>query len=460
MKKVLATGLALLFAAASAQRGLAQPARHETQQQQQPARAEQAAADYVCPMHPRVKSKLPGKCPHCGMNLARGGGGAAAVPPDPSKDAADERAALQALKIPDVAVVDQDGRRLRFHTDLVRGKTVAINFIFTTCVTVCPPLAATFRRVQQTLGARAADVQLISVSVDPVTDTPERMKAFLAKFKAAPGWSFVSGEKHDIDALLKALGAFAADKNDHTPMLLVGNDAAGHWTRTYGLAKPSEIIKVIDEVAPRSPAAQPAAPGGDAAQRPASFVPAAFARAPFDEGRSEASLAAEKYFTNTVLVTQDGRPVRFYEDVLKDKVVLVDFIYTTCRGICPPMTANFLKVQKYLGARAGKDILLVTISVDPANDTPAAMKAYAEKFKAGPGWLFLTGKKENVDWVLYKLGQYVERPEEHTDMIVVGSEATGEWMKMKLLSSKASEIADAAVRLADQLQAAKAPKPQ
>ncbi|HEX6184201.1 MAG TPA: SCO family protein [Pyrinomonadaceae bacterium] len=457
MKKALATSLALIFAFAVAQRGLAQTARREAQQQ--PARAEQATDDYTCPMHPRVKSKLPGKCPHCGMNLARGGAGA--VPSDPARDAADERAALQAMKIPDVSVVDQDGRKLRFHTDLVRGKTVAINFIFTTCVTVCPPLAATFRRVQQTLGPRASDVQLISVSVDPVTDTPERMKAFLAKFKAAPGWSFVSGEKHDIDALLKALGAFTADKNDHTPMLLVGNDAAGHWTRTYGLAKPSEIIKVIDEVAPRASDARPALPAGAAAApRPASFVPAAFTRSRFDEGRTEASLAAEKYFTNTVLVTQDGRPVRFYEDVLKDKVVLVDFIYTTCRGICPPMTANFLKVQKYLGERAGKDILLVTISVDPVNDTPAAMKAYAEKFKAGPGWLFLTGRKENVDWVLYKLGSYVERPEEHTDMIVVGSEATGEWMKMRLLSVKASEIADAAVRLADQLKAAKAPRPQ
>jgi hypothetical protein len=88
------------------------------------------------------------------------------------------------------------------------------------------------------------------------------------------------------------------------------------------------------------------------------------------------------------------------------------------------------------------------------------MKAYAEKFRAGPGWLFLTGKKENVDWVLYKLGGYVERPEEHTDMIVIGSEATGEWMKMKLLSSKASDIADAAVRLADSLKRAGTPQPQ
>src|SRR5918998_2234223 len=272
MKKALAATLALLFALAAAQRAAAQTAAHETHQ---PARAEQTAGDYTCPMHPRVKSKRPGKCPQCGMNLARAG--AKSAPSDPAEDAADARAALQAMKIPDVPVVDQDGRRLKFYSDLAKGKTVAVNFIFPTCTTISPPLAATFRRVQQTLGARASDVQLISISVDPVTDTPARMKAFLGKFKAAPGWSFVSGEKHDIDALLKALGGFTADKNDHTPVLLVGNDAANHWTRTYGLVKPSEIIKVLDEAAAHTPAAprqQQALPAQPETQRPASFVPA------------------------------------------------------------------------------------------------------------------------------------------------------------------------------------------
>ena len=152
------------------------------------------------------------------------------------------------MTIPDVGLLDQEGRKVRFHSDLVKGRTVAIQFIFTTCTTICPPLGATFRRVQQELGARAGrDVHLISISVDPVTDTPERLKAWGAKFKAGPGWTFVTGEKARVDELLRALGASAATPADHTPTVLIGNDAAGQWTRAYGLARPSALLKVIDD---------------------------------------------------------------------------------------------------------------------------------------------------------------------------------------------------------------------
>ena len=93
----------------------------------------------------------------------------------------------------------------------------------------------------------AKDVHLISISVDPVTDTPERLKAWGAKFKAGPGWTFVTGEKQEMDKLLNALGA-AVSKEDHTPALIIGNDSKGVWTRTYGLAKIRQIIGVIDDV--------------------------------------------------------------------------------------------------------------------------------------------------------------------------------------------------------------------
>jgi protein SCO1/2 len=92
-------------------------------------------------------------------------------------------------------------------------------------------------------------VKLISVSVDPTTDTPERLYDFAEKFKAGPGWTFVTGDKAEIDSLLRALGAAVADKSDHTPMVLVGNDAAGYWTRTYGLSSPDALVKVITEAA-------------------------------------------------------------------------------------------------------------------------------------------------------------------------------------------------------------------
>jgi protein SCO1 len=154
------------------------------------------------------------------------------------------------LRIPDATVYNQNGRRLNFYTDLVKGKTVAINFIFTTCTTICPPLTATFRRVQQQLGERAgSDIALISISVDPTTDTPERLHDFAAQFDAGPGWTFVTGDKAEIDSLLRAFGAAVPDKNDHTPTILVGNDAINYWTRTYGLSSPTVLVKLITEAA-------------------------------------------------------------------------------------------------------------------------------------------------------------------------------------------------------------------
>ena len=157
---------------------------------------------------------------------------------------------VAAIEIPDANVVDQDGRKLRFYTDLVKGRAVAINFIFTSCTTICPPLTATFRKVQQQMGDRVGrDVSLISMSVDPTTDVPERLAAFSAKFNRAPGWTFVTGTKPEIDRLLRALGAYAGDKNDHTPMILIGNERAGYWTRTYGLAPPATLVKAITEAA-------------------------------------------------------------------------------------------------------------------------------------------------------------------------------------------------------------------
>lgn len=225
-----------------------------------PARAQQRDSKkseprYYCVMDPEVKSNKPGTCPKCGMTLRLATNEA---PPDSGADNKNNDA--DAIKdyarpgaIPDTPIYDQDGKKLLFYSDLVKGKTVAINFIFTTCTTICPPLAATFRRIQVELGSRVGnDILLISISVDPTTDVPERLKAFAAKFKAGPGWTFVTGRKPDIDLLLKALGASVSDKTDHTPMVLVGNESAGYWTRSYGLAPPAILVKVITDAASKS----------------------------------------------------------------------------------------------------------------------------------------------------------------------------------------------------------------
>ena len=149
---------------------------------------------YACPMHPEVTSSKPGTCPKCKMDLRL----TKAETPSAEKPAAQTPAYASGRKmmIPDVEVLDQDGNALHFYRDLIKDKTVAINFIFTNCTTICPPLAATFARVQKEMGDKVGkDVHFISISVDPLTDTPERLKAWGAKFKAGAGWTFVTGEK-------------------------------------------------------------------------------------------------------------------------------------------------------------------------------------------------------------------------------------------------------------------------
>ena len=156
---------------------------------------------------------------------------------------------LSKMHIPDLELLDQNGRKIHFYTDLVKGHTVVINFIFTTCTTICPPLGATFARLQKELADKAGrDVRFISISVDPTTDTPERLKAWGAKFHAGDGWTFVTGNKPEVDELLRALGASSARREDHSPTVLVGNDAHGIWTRSYGLANTGKLLQIINEV--------------------------------------------------------------------------------------------------------------------------------------------------------------------------------------------------------------------
>jgi cytochrome oxidase Cu insertion factor (SCO1/SenC/PrrC family) len=259
-------------------------------------------AAYVCVMDPEVRSGKPGKCPKCGMRLRKASDEASAKSAEVAdKTISESRANDARAQIPDTTVYDQEGRRLRFYSDLVKGKTVAINFIFTTCTTICPPLTATFRRVQQELGDRVGrDVALISVSVDPTTDVPERLKTFSTKFHAGPGWTFVTGDKQEVTLLLKALGANAGDKTNHSPMVLVGNDRAGYWTRTYGLAPAGTLVQIISDASTKTAAKA----AGDQA--------AAEAKKPHTPAD-----AAAAYFPNTELLTQDNKPVRFFDDLLK-----------------------------------------------------------------------------------------------------------------------------------------------
>jgi protein SCO1 len=138
---------------------------------------------------------------------------------------------------------------------------------------------------------------------------------------------------------------------------------------------------------------------------------------------------AQKYFSDIELVNHDGEKMRFYSDLLQGKIVIINSFFATCQGSCLPLMRNLQKVQEALADRLGKDARIISISVDPAVDTPAALKAYANKLKAKPGWYFLTGDKASVEFALKKLGQFVESKESHLNIFIIGNERTGLWKK-------------------------------
>lgn len=138
---------------------------------------------------------------------------------------------------------------------------------------------------------------------------------------------------------------------------------------------------------------------------------------------------AHKYFTDVQLVNQNGEKMRFYSDLLQGKVVIINSFFATCQGSCLPMNRNLEKVQQALGDRVGKDVFIISISVDPTVDSPASLKEYARKLHARPGWYFLTGEKQNVDFALNKLGQFVSDKQDHLNIFIIGNERTGLWKK-------------------------------
>ena len=144
----------------------------------------------------------------------------------------------------------------------------------------------------------------------------------------------------------------------------------------------------------------------------------------------QAEAAAREYFTDTVLVNQYGEEVRFFSDVLKDQVVAINFIFTHCQGACPIITEKMKAARRVLADEYGGSIRFISISIDPARDTPAAMKKFQEQHQADGDWVFLTGEKANLDNVVKRLGQYFPDVEEHSTLIIAGNVAEQHWMKI------------------------------
>ncbi|MBM3988133.1 MAG: c-type cytochrome [Planctomycetes bacterium] len=138
------------------------------------------------------------------------------------------------------------------------------------------------------------------------------------------------------------------------------------------------------------------------------------------------------YFPNLLLTNQDGEKLRFFDDMLKDKVVVINFIYTSCPDACPLETARLIEVYDLLKDWVGKDIFFYSISIDPDIDTPAVLKEYSKRFKTGPGWQFLTGSKADIRTVREKLGMIRSDEQslsDHTLSLMVGNQRIGRWLK-------------------------------
>jgi len=173
----------------------------------------------------------------------------------------------------------------------------------------------------------------------------------------------------------------------------------------------------------------------------AALVPFAFARAGKAEKLPQDGV---EWFTNVPVQTQDGRTLRFYDDVMKGKILLINFFFTQCDAVCPLATQNLVRLQELLGPRVGDEIRMISISLQPEHDTPEVMAAYAKTYGVGPGWLFLTGQKDDIELLRHRLGFWdidpvVDAdPEQHLGTVRIANEPLHRWaMSPSLLTPEA-----------------------
>lgn len=172
-------------------------------------------------------------------------GACRAVAPAPSE-------APDFVPLPDVELVDQDGRRVRFASELVAGRTVALQFFFTDCRGICPLSSARMRALQEDLGQRLGrDVFLFSVTLDPEHDTPEVLRAHATTLGARPGWSFLTGAPADLERLRRRLGVYDldpvldADRNQHAGVIVMGNEPRRRWLMKPANVPESAILRTL-----------------------------------------------------------------------------------------------------------------------------------------------------------------------------------------------------------------------
>ena len=160
---------------------------------------------------------------------------------------------VEEYTIPDVVLIDQDGNHVRLKELLETDQPVVVDFIYGTCTTICPILSAGYTHLQRKLGTESTSVNLVSITIDPEHDSPEVMKAYLKKYGAKPGWSFLTGSRKDIDLVMTAFDAFFSDKMSHQPLNFIYSPTDGKWIRLYGLLSGLDFMDEYQKAGLKTP---------------------------------------------------------------------------------------------------------------------------------------------------------------------------------------------------------------
>jgi len=181
---------------------------------------------------------------------------------------AEAAAMTRPVKLTETQLLDQDGRKLRLASDAVAGKVVVVSFVYTNCADTCPMVSHTFSQVQEQLGALMEDrVRLLSLTVDPARDTPERLKEYAASFHPQRGWLWLTGQPANVTAAQRAFGVTIRNPENHPAQILVGDPKSGRWTRIYEVDRPQQVLEKVNELLAAQHADKQAALDGTAREQ-------------------------------------------------------------------------------------------------------------------------------------------------------------------------------------------------
>jgi len=317
-------------------------------------------------------------------------------------------------------LVDQNGKSVQFKTDVIGDHIVVMNFIYTTCTTQCPLNSQILAQVEKELPSRESDgVRLVSLSIEPGTDTPERLKKYSEKIGSGPGWTWLTGHRPEVNELLNALGVYTPDFKTHPSVVLVGDGKSGNWTRFYGTPSSDQILSKVQElISLRHKGAL------------STVIPQIQRVAYTNVKNDDKDAKARAYFTDLPVITHDGRQLRFYSDLLQNKVVLINLFYGKCENSCPMIHTKLSKLQTDLKDYMGKSVFFISITIDPEPDTPEALAKYVQNFQPGKGWSFVTGNPENIKTITKRLGQAYENKEGHPPFLMIGDVKRARWRKV------------------------------